>query len=115
MGDCGPVTRSLDAYEPGPLVLGCLSQLDAPYDRSVLMEGLIPIQEGLRDWLKSHTKDRQIYIGMDPALGTGHPTVLATHHVDGARVTVLLALVLPGNKVLAHGRPGRYWSSHCSS
>lgn len=65
----------------------------------VLMEGLVPIQEGLRDWLKKNTKDRDIYIGMDPALGTGHPAVLATTMLI-IPTTVLLALVLPGNRVL---------------
>lgn len=65
----------------------------------VLMEGLVPIQEGLRDWLKKNTKDREIYIGMDPALGTGHPAVLATTMLI-IPVTVLLAVLLPGNRVL---------------
>lgn len=88
---------AVDAMNLAVVLAACLNLM--PRMIGVLMEGLIPIQEGLRDWLKSHTKDRQIYIGMDPALGTGHPTVLATTMLM-VPVTVLLALVLPGNKVL---------------
>jgi PTS system galactitol-specific IIC component len=68
----------------------------------ILIEGLMPIQEGLRDWLTKHAKNRTIFIGMDPAIGTGHPAVLATAMLM-VPIMIGLALILPGNHVLPMG------------
>jgi len=68
----------------------------------ILMEGFIPVMRGVGDWLQSHAKGRQIYIGMDPALGTGHPAILATVMIM-IPITVGIAVILPGNKVLPMG------------
>ena len=64
----------------------------------ILMEGFIPIQEKLRDWLTKHAKGREIVIGMDPAIGTGHPSILGTAMLM-VPITLVIALLLPGNHV----------------
>jgi len=68
----------------------------------ILMEGLIPVMRGVGDWLQLHAKGRKVYIGMDPAIGTGHPAILTTVMIM-IPITVLIAVFLPGNKVLPLG------------
>lgn len=69
---------------------------------ALLMEGLTPISEGASQMLKRRYPDRDLYIGMDSALAVGHPAVLATSLVM-VPITLLLAIVLPGNRVLPFG------------
>lgn len=67
---------------------------------AVLMEGLIPISEAARSWMqKKFGSDREIYIGLDAAVSLGEPSVIAVGLVL-VPITILLAIVLPGNKVL---------------
>jgi PTS system galactitol-specific IIC component len=68
----------------------------------VIMEGFILLQEASRDFLQKRTSGREIYLGMDPALGTGHASILATVMVM-IPITILIAIVLPGNRVLPLG------------
>ncbi|TQQ85801.1 PTS galactitol transporter subunit IIC [Peptacetobacter hominis] len=68
----------------------------------ILMEGLIPISEAVRDYLQEKYGDRELYIGLDAALATGHPSVLSTALIL-VPITLLLAVILPGNKVLPFG------------
>ncbi|ETA73287.1 PTS galactitol transporter subunit IIC [Ligilactobacillus equi] len=65
----------------------------------VLMEGLIPIQEGAQNFLQKRSGDRKIYLGMDAALSTGAPETLATGLLM-VPITLFLAVILPGNRVL---------------
>ena len=48
----------------------------------LLMEGLIPISEGAREFLQKRfgedSENAKIYIGLDAAVTTGHPAVIAT-------------------------------------
>ncbi|MCM3570409.1 PTS galactitol transporter subunit IIC [Neobacillus mesonae] len=68
----------------------------------ILMEGLIPISEAARTFLQKRYGDRDIYIGLDAALSVGHPSVMATALIL-VPITLFLAVILPGNKVLPFG------------
>ncbi len=69
---------------------------------SLLMEGLIPLSEAARDFLQKRAGDREIYIGLDSAIAIGHPTSIATSLIM-VPITLLLAVILPGNRVLPFG------------
>lgn len=69
---------------------------------SLLMEGLIPLSDAARDFLQKHAKNREIYIGLDSAIIVGHPTAISTGLVM-VPITLLLAVILPGNKVIPFG------------
>ncbi|MBU3186271.1 PTS galactitol transporter subunit IIC [Clostridium estertheticum] len=70
----------------------------------ILMEGLIPISEGVREFLQKTNfgKDRKLTIGLDAAVAVGHPAVIATALVL-VPITLFLAVILPGNNVLPFG------------
>jgi PTS system galactitol-specific IIC component len=65
----------------------------------ILMEGLIPISEAARDFMHKRFADREVYIGLDSAILIGHPAAISTALVL-VPITVLLAVILPGNRVL---------------
>ncbi len=66
---------------------------------AILMEGLIPISEAAREFMAKHFGDREIFIGLDAAVSLGEPSVIAVGLLL-VPVTILLAIVLPGNKLL---------------
>ncbi|EUJ39341.1 PTS galactitol transporter subunit IIC [Brochothrix campestris] len=68
----------------------------------ILMEGLIPISTAARDYLRDRFKGRDIYLGLDAALAIGHPANIATGLIL-VPITLLLAVFLPGNRVLPFG------------
>jgi Phosphotransferase system, galactitol-specific IIC component len=73
----------------------------------LLMEGLIPISEAAGAFLqKRFGEDSQnpmnVYIGLDAAVTTGHPAVIATALIL-VPITLVLAVILPGNNVLPFG------------
>jgi PTS system galactitol-specific IIC component len=68
----------------------------------IIMEGLIPVSESVREFLQKKFGDRELNIGLDAALAVGHPAVLSTSLIL-VPITILLALVLPGNRVLPFG------------
>ncbi|MBM7837150.1 PTS system galactitol-specific IIC component [Alkalihalobacillus xiaoxiensis] len=68
----------------------------------ILMEGLLPVSESAREWLNKRFGDREIYIGLDAAVALGHPSVISTALIL-VPITVLLAVVLPGNALLPFG------------
>nr|WP_017729645.1 PTS galactitol transporter subunit IIC [Halalkalibacterium ligniniphilum] len=68
----------------------------------ILMEGLTPISESAREFLKKRFGDRDIYIGLDAAVAIGHPSVISTALIL-VPITVALAVFLPGNNVLPFG------------
>ena len=69
----------------------------------LLMEGLIPISEAARNVLqKRFGENANIYIGLDAAVTTGYPAVIATALIL-VPITILLAVILPGNNVLPFG------------
>ncbi|TCW39503.1 PTS system galactitol-specific IIC component [Thermohydrogenium kirishiense] len=69
----------------------------------ILMEGLIPISESVKEFLKKRFKNAEnIYIGLDAAVVVGHPSVIATALIL-VPITIFLAVILPGNKMLPFG------------
>lgn len=71
-----------------------------PKMAALLMEGLMPISEAASDFIKKkyHTAGK-IYIGLDSAVGVGHPLTLTVALIL-VPITVFLAVALPGNKVM---------------
>ena len=69
---------------------------------ALLMEGLIPLSEAAREFLQKRAGNREIYIGLDSAIAIGHPTSIATALIM-VPITLVLAVILPGNKVLPFG------------
>ncbi|WP_238902232.1 PTS transporter subunit IIC [Clostridium sp. YIM B02506] len=68
----------------------------------ILMEGLIPISEAVKTMLQKKYAGRELYIGIDAAVSVGHPSVMATALIL-VPITIFLAVILPGNKVLPFG------------
>jgi len=64
----------------------------------VLLEGLRPIAEGAREWMQKKFQGREIYIGMDFAIGLGDPGVITVGMF--AIVFTLLLIPAPGNAFL---------------
>ncbi len=66
---------------------------------ALLMEGLIPISESVRAFMVRRFPGRELYIGLDAAIVTGFPAIVAT-----ALILIPLALpiaaLLPGNRVV---------------
>ncbi|MBO0443003.1 PTS galactitol transporter subunit IIC [Vagococcus fluvialis] len=69
---------------------------------ALLMEGLSPISEAASAFVKKKLPERDLYIGMDSALSVGHPAVLSASLLL-VPITLLLAVILPGNTVLPFG------------
>ena len=71
-----------------------------PKMASLLMEGLVPISDAASEFISKRFKSRgKIYIGLDSAIGIGHPTTLAVSLVL-VPLTIFIAVILPGNGVL---------------
>jgi PTS system galactitol-specific IIC component len=71
-----------------------------PKMAALLMEGLLPISDAGGQFVQKHFKNRgKIYIGLDSAVGVGHPITLAISFVL-VPLCILLAVILPGNKVM---------------
>jgi galactitol PTS system EIIC component len=66
---------------------------------AILMEGLIPISEGARDFLQRRFPGRDFLIGLDAAVVIGHPANMAVALLC-VPVALVLAVVLPGNRML---------------
>lgn len=69
-------------------------------DPAILMEGVVPVSEGVQSIIqKKFAGHGKVYIGLDCAAGIGHPVVLAMS-VIMVPITLLLAIILPGNEFL---------------
>ena len=66
---------------------------------ALLMDGLTLISESAQEWMQKRFPGRELYIGLDSALGIGHPYVLTTGLLM-IPFALVLAFILPGNKVL---------------
>ncbi|WBY92186.1 PTS transporter subunit IIC [Enterococcus casseliflavus] len=66
---------------------------------ALLMDGLTLISESAQEWMQKRFPGRELYIGLDSALGIGHPYVLTTGLLM-IPFALILAFILPGNKVL---------------
>ena len=79
--------------------MGAVMEL-IPRITSLFIEGLKPIAEATKELIaKKFGADKELYIGMSPALVIGHPTTLVVSLLL-IPVTLVLAVVLPGNQFL---------------
>jgi PTS system galactitol-specific IIC component len=69
---------------------------------AILMEGLVPLSEQAREFLQTRFAGREFYIGMDSALMIGEPLTLTVGFLL-VPITLLLAVILPGNRLLPFG------------
>jgi PTS system galactitol-specific IIC component len=70
-----------------------------PKMTSLFMEGLMPISEAAQKFTQSKFKGRKFLIGLDAAVVVGNSDVITTSLIV-IPLTILLAAVLPGNRVL---------------
>ncbi|CUH94590.1 putative membrane protein [Propionispora sp. 2/2-37] len=102
----GCILGALAGYDAGKIVkvgvaMGAVMFL-MPRMVKILMEGLIPISESAREFLNKKFGGTDVYIGLDAAVAIGHPSVIATALIL-VPITIFLAVILPGNKVLPFG------------
>lgn len=65
----------------------------------ILMEGLIPVSEAARDFVRKRAGDRQINIGLDSAILIGHPAAISSALLL-VPIAIILSIILPGNRVI---------------
>ncbi|MGI6607644.1 MAG: PTS transporter subunit IIC [Erysipelotrichaceae bacterium] len=65
---------------------------------NVLIEGITPVADGMREFSEKRL-NRKLYIGLDAAILVGMPDVMATG-ILLVPLVILLAFILPGNKVM---------------
>lgn len=71
-----------------------------PRMAALLMEGLLPISDAASNLISKRFKNRgRIFIGLDSAVGVGHPITLSVALIL-VPVAIFLAVILPGNQVL---------------
>lgn len=97
--DGGNVAASVTKVLSLGVSLGAVLVL-IPKMAALLMEGLLPISDAASTFVNKHFKNRgKIYIGLDSAVGVGHPVTLAISFIL-VPLCIFLAVILPGNKVL---------------
>lgn len=87
---------------PGILLLGmqvAAMLVILPRMVSIIAEGLIPITQGIIQFMRERFEDREIYVAVDCAVLLGHPTVMASS-VILFPLAVLVAAFLPGVEML---------------
>lgn len=71
-----------------------------PKMAALLMEGLLPVSDAASAFIEKRFSNRgKIYIGLDSAIGVGHPMTLSVSLIL-VPLAVFLAVALPGNKVM---------------
>lgn len=70
-----------------------------PKMTALFMEGLMPISDAAQKWSQKKFKGRKLFIGLDAAVVVGNPDVITTALII-IPLTIALALILPGNRVL---------------
>ncbi|MFB6201017.1 MAG: PTS transporter subunit IIC [Halorhabdus sp.] len=65
----------------------------------VLMEGLTPLSESIRETMTSRFEDRDFAVGLDSAILIGHESTIAASLII-VPIAILMMIVLPGNRVL---------------
>ncbi|MBY4797578.1 PTS galactitol transporter subunit IIC [Collinsella sp. AGMB00827] len=66
----------------------------------ILMDGLIPLSDGVREFMAKRFPDRTDFnIGLDIAVAIGNPAIISTGLLL-TPIAVLLAFVVPGNRTL---------------
>lgn len=95
-----PYTAAISTVQLGMYMAAVM--LLIPKMTSIMMEGLVPLSNAVRKKLVKRFPDRDITVGMDTALIVGNPAVIAPALLL-IPVIVLLAVVLPGNRVMPMG------------
>lgn len=67
-----------------------------------IMEGLLPVSEKAKELLAGHFGNGEFYIGLDPSVLLGDSQVI-TAGLLFLPITLLIALIVPGNRVLPFG------------
>lgn len=67
-----------------------------------IMDGLMPLTEAAKKFMNEKFGGRQFYIGLDPAITLGDPQVV-TAGLIFIPITLLIAVLVPGNRVLPFG------------
>ncbi|MGX7108867.1 PTS galactitol transporter subunit IIC [Facklamia miroungae] len=70
-----------------------------PKMTALFMEGLMPISDAAQKWSQNKFEGRKLFIGLDAAVVVGNPDVITTALII-IPLTIAMALVLPGNRVL---------------
>lgn len=66
----------------------------------ILMDGLIPISDGVKEFMSKRFPDRtDFYIGLDIAVAIGNPAIISTGLLL-TPIAILLAFIVPGNQTL---------------
>lgn len=65
----------------------------------IIVEGLMPISDAAKKFFQTKFKGKEFFIGLDSAVTLGHPTTI-TVGILIIPITLVLAAILPGNKVL---------------
>ena len=65
----------------------------------ILMEGLDPLAESIRDYMTSRYENRDLVIGLDSALLIGKESVIAASLIM-VPIAIVMSLIIPGNEVL---------------
>ncbi|HPZ76436.1 MAG TPA: PTS transporter subunit IIC [Thermosynergistes sp.] len=66
---------------------------------AILMDGLIPISEGVRDFMKTRASQRKFYIGLDSAIAVGDPAAIASAMIL-VPIAIVLMILIPQNRIL---------------
>ncbi|HHW03814.1 MAG TPA: PTS galactitol transporter subunit IIC [Thermoanaerobacterales bacterium] len=66
---------------------------------AILMEGLIPLSEGAREFIQKRFPGKEVYIGLDAAIVIGHPAGMAVALLM-VPITIFMAVILPYNRML---------------
>jgi len=66
---------------------------------AILMEGLIPLSEGAREFLAKRFPKKQLFIGLDAAIVIGHPAGMTVALIM-VPITIVMAVILPYNRML---------------
>jgi PTS system galactitol-specific IIC component len=74
----------------------------------LFMEALAPISDAAGEFMKKRFPGREIFIGLDWPILAGHPSTYAAGIIF-VPITLLLAIIFPGNQTLPFGSLGDPW------
>ena len=99
----GCVIGALAGYDPGKIfTLGIYMSavmVLIPRMTQIFVEGLMPVSEAAGEWCQKHFNGRELHIGLDAAVIVGDESVI-TLTLLMTPITILLAVILPGNRML---------------
>lgn len=103
MGSFIGILAGYPLYEAVPLGIEMAAvMLLMPKIVKCIMEGLMPVSEKAKELLGKHFGSEEFYIGLDPSILLGDSQVI-TAGLLFIPITLLIALMIPGNRVLPFG------------